>query len=108
MSLRKLQALTSLPRLAQQKLTPLKSNRVIYRSIHQTTFLCSEAAAVAEPAKEAKPSSPTTPSKAVDEATLRRLVENILNLDFVEMNQMLKIIQVRCIVIYGGITLTFL
>ena len=64
-----------------------------FRAIHSSSVLFNEAAAAAAPAAPATP-APTSSGKPVDDATLNRLVDEFLNLDFVEMNQILKIFQV--------------
>jgi large subunit ribosomal protein L7/L12 len=66
------------------------------RAIHCSSFVLSEEAAATPPAPETSSvQTPAPTGKSVDEAILRRIVDDVLNLDFVEMNQMLKIFQTR-------------
>ena len=67
------------------------------RAFHSSLFIQNESPAAAATVSTEVPvpsSEPSAPKKSIDDATVRRIVDDILNLDFVEMNQLLKICQV--------------
>lgn len=82
------------------RLTATKSSVIVRpnaRAFHSSFFIHNEssvAAAAAVSTEAAAPTpAPSAPKKSIDDATVRRIVDDILNLDFVEMNQLLKICQ---------------
>lgn len=60
----------------------------ICRAIHKS------AVAFSTSPEEIPAAAAPSSGKTVDEATLRRIADDILHLDFVEMNQIIKIMQV--------------